>query len=37
LYKNKDIVKRNVPSEIAVNELIQILKDNEVWIEPTEV
>ncbi|HEY9178840.1 MAG TPA: flavodoxin-dependent (E)-4-hydroxy-3-methylbut-2-enyl-diphosphate synthase, partial [Flavipsychrobacter sp.] len=37
LYKNKDVVKRNVPSEIAVNELIQILKDNEVWIEPTEV
>jgi (E)-4-hydroxy-3-methylbut-2-enyl-diphosphate synthase len=36
LYKNKDVVKRNVPSEIAVNELIQILKDNEVWIEPTE-
>lgn len=37
LYKNKDVVKRNVPSEIAVNELIQILKDNEVWIEPTEM
>lgn len=37
LYKNKDVVKRNVPSDIAVNELIQILKDNEVWIEPTEV
>lgn len=36
LYKNKDVVKRNVPSEIAVNELIQILKDNDVWIEPTE-
>ena len=36
LYKNKDVVKRNVPSEIAVNELIQLLKDNEVWIEPTE-
>lgn len=36
LYKNKDVVKRNVPSEIAVNELIQILKDNEVWTEPTE-
>ncbi|MCB0698489.1 MAG: (E)-4-hydroxy-3-methylbut-2-enyl-diphosphate synthase [Chitinophagales bacterium] len=35
LYKNKEVVKRNVPSEIAVDELIQILKDNEVWIEPT--
>jgi len=36
LYKNKEVVKRNVPSEIAVAELIQLLKDNEVWIEPTE-
>ncbi|MBZ0097858.1 MAG: (E)-4-hydroxy-3-methylbut-2-enyl-diphosphate synthase [Taibaiella sp.] len=36
LYKNKDVVKRNVPSDIAVAELIQLLKDNEVWIEPTE-
>lgn len=35
LYKGQDVVKRNVPSEIAVDELIQILKDNEVWIEPT--
>lgn len=34
LYKNKDVVKKNVPSEIAVNELIQLLKDNDVWIEP---
>lgn len=37
LYKNKDVVKKNVPSEIAVAELIQLLKDNEVWIEPSEV
>ena len=37
LYKNKDVVKKNVPSEIAVDELIQLLKDNEVWIEPSEV
>jgi (E)-4-hydroxy-3-methylbut-2-enyl-diphosphate synthase len=34
LYRNKEVVKRNVPSEIAVDELIQLLKDNEVWIEP---
>jgi len=34
LYKNKEVVKRNVPSEIAVAELIQLLKDNGVWIEP---
>ncbi|MBL7720200.1 MAG: (E)-4-hydroxy-3-methylbut-2-enyl-diphosphate synthase [Flavipsychrobacter sp.] len=35
LYKSKEVVKRNVPSEIAVAELIQLLKDNEAWIEPT--
>ena len=33
LYKGKEIVKRNVPSEIAVDELINLLKENEVWIE----
>ncbi len=34
LYKGKEVVKRNVNSDIAVNELIQLLKDNEAWIEP---
>lgn len=34
LYRGKDVVKKNVPSEIAVSELIQLLKDNEAWIEP---
>jgi len=34
LYKGKEVVKRNVPSEIAVDELIQLLKDNEAWVEP---
>jgi (E)-4-hydroxy-3-methylbut-2-enyl-diphosphate synthase len=33
LYKGKDIVKRNVPSEIAVEELINLLKESDVWIE----
>jgi (E)-4-hydroxy-3-methylbut-2-enyl-diphosphate synthase len=33
LYKGKEVVKRNVPSEIAVDELIQLLKDNEAWVE----
>jgi (E)-4-hydroxy-3-methylbut-2-enyl-diphosphate synthase len=33
LYKNKDVVKKNVPSEIAVAELIQLLKDNGVWVD----
>ena len=33
LYKNKDIVKRNIDSEIAVDELINLLKDNGAWVE----
>lgn len=37
LYKGKEVVKRNVPSEIAVDELIQLLKDNEAWVEPATI
>ena len=33
LYRGKEIVKRNVPSEVAVNELINLLKEAEAWIE----
>jgi (E)-4-hydroxy-3-methylbut-2-enyl-diphosphate synthase len=33
LYKNKDVVKKNIPSETAVNELINLLKENGVWID----
>ena len=33
LYKGKEIVKRNVPSEIAVEELINLLKESDVWME----
>jgi len=36
LYKGKEIVKRNVNSEVAVDELINLLKENNAWIEPTE-
>lgn len=34
LYKGKEIIKRNVPSEVAVDELISLLKENETWVEP---
>ncbi|MEO6316068.1 MAG: (E)-4-hydroxy-3-methylbut-2-enyl-diphosphate synthase [Chitinophagaceae bacterium] len=34
LYKGKEIVKRNVDSDIAVDELIGLLRENEAWIEP---
>lgn len=33
LYKGKEIVKRNLDSNIAVDELISLLKENNVWIE----
>jgi (E)-4-hydroxy-3-methylbut-2-enyl-diphosphate synthase len=34
LYKGKEVVKRNVDSDIAVHELIELLKENSAWIEP---
>jgi (E)-4-hydroxy-3-methylbut-2-enyl-diphosphate synthase len=34
LYKGKEVVKRNVNSEVAVDELINLLKENEAWVEP---
>lgn len=33
LYKGKDVVKKNVDSNIAVGELIQLLKDNGAWVD----
>jgi (E)-4-hydroxy-3-methylbut-2-enyl-diphosphate synthase len=35
LYKGKEIVKRNIESSTALNELIELLKESEVWIEPS--
>lgn len=34
LYKGKEIVKRSIDSEVAVDELINLLKENEAWVEP---
>jgi (E)-4-hydroxy-3-methylbut-2-enyl-diphosphate synthase len=36
LYKGKDVMKRNVDSEIAVDELIALLKEHNEWLEPQE-
>ena len=33
LYRGKEIVKRNVPSEVAVDELVNLLKENDAWVE----
>ena len=37
LYRGKEIIKRNVDSEVAVNELISLLKESEAWVEPAVV
>jgi (E)-4-hydroxy-3-methylbut-2-enyl-diphosphate synthase len=37
LYRSKDVVKRNVPSAQAVDELINIIKEDGNWIEPEAV
>jgi (E)-4-hydroxy-3-methylbut-2-enyl-diphosphate synthase len=34
LYKEKNVVKRNVTEERAVDELVQLIKENGDWIEP---
>ncbi|MFY8005022.1 MAG: flavodoxin-dependent (E)-4-hydroxy-3-methylbut-2-enyl-diphosphate synthase, partial [Chitinophagaceae bacterium] len=34
LYKGKEIVKKNIDSAIAVDELINLLKENSAWVEP---
>jgi len=33
LYKGKEVMKRNVNSEVAVEELINLIKENEAWVE----
>jgi len=37
LYKEKEVVKRNVPSEKAVDELIGLIKEHGDWVEIAEV
>jgi (E)-4-hydroxy-3-methylbut-2-enyl-diphosphate synthase len=34
LYKQKEVIKRNVSEELAVEELINIIKENGDWVEP---
>ncbi|ANI88712.1 4-hydroxy-3-methylbut-2-en-1-yl diphosphate synthase [Arachidicoccus ginsenosidimutans] len=33
LYKGKDVVKRNIDSDVAVDELINLLKENDAWVD----
>ncbi len=34
LYRGKEVVKKNINSDIAVDELINLLKENAAWVEP---
>ena len=34
LYKGKELVKRNISSEQAVDELIKLIKENDDWVDP---
>jgi (E)-4-hydroxy-3-methylbut-2-enyl-diphosphate synthase len=35
LYKGKEVVKRSVSEDVAVSELINLIKENEAWVEPS--
>jgi (E)-4-hydroxy-3-methylbut-2-enyl-diphosphate synthase len=37
LYRGQDVVKRNVPSERAVDELIEIIREDGIWQEPATI
>ena len=34
LYKGKEVVKRGIPTENAIDELIELIKENGAWLEP---
>lgn len=34
LYRGKEVIKRNVPESTAVDELIELLKVNDAWVDP---
>jgi (E)-4-hydroxy-3-methylbut-2-enyl-diphosphate synthase len=35
LYRGKDVVQRGIDSEIAVDKLIELIKENGMWVEPS--
>ncbi|HMH20194.1 MAG TPA: (E)-4-hydroxy-3-methylbut-2-enyl-diphosphate synthase [Puia sp.] len=37
LYKGKEVVKRGVESSIAVEELVNLLKESDAWVDPASV
>ncbi len=36
LYKGKEVIRKNIPAKNAVDELIEIIKENGAWVEPSE-
>ena len=36
LYRGKDIIKRSVPSSLAVDELIDLIREDGNWLDPSE-
>jgi len=34
LYVGKDVIKRAIPNELACDALVQLIKDNDRWVEP---
>ena len=34
LYKKQECIEKNIPSELAVERLIQLIKDNNDWVDP---
>ncbi len=37
LYKGKEVVKRNIDSNIAVDELVNLLKENKAWVDNSKI
>jgi (E)-4-hydroxy-3-methylbut-2-enyl-diphosphate synthase len=37
LYRGQNVIKKSVPSENAVDELIELIREDGKWIEPSEV
>ncbi len=37
LYRGQEVVKRSVPSEQAVDELIELIREDDKWTEPTAI
>lgn len=37
LYKGKEVVKRNIDDKVAVDELIQLIKESNAWTEPAQM